>query len=267
MSASRRRVVVRIAGFIGIGLVAGVLSGLFGVGGGTIVVPLLVAVAAFSQRLASGTSSAAIIPIAAVGAVSYALAGHVDYLAAGLLAAGAVVGAQIGVRLLHRLRESVLRWIFVGFLLVVVVSLFIVIPAREADIEITGWSGAALVLTGLITGTASGLIGVGGGIIVVPAMILVFGASDLVAKGTSLLMMIPTSLSGTIGNIRRRNVDLVAGLSVGLAACATAPLGVLLAAALDPRVANILFAGFLVAIAVQLAVRAVRGWRARRGAE
>ena len=98
-------------------------------------------------------------------------------------------------------------------------------------------------------------------------MILVFGASDLVAKGTSLLMMIPTSLSGTIGNIRRRNVDLAAGLSVGLAACATAPLGVLLATALDPRIANILFAVFLVAIAVQLAVRAVRGRRARRGAE
>ncbi len=54
---------------------------------------------------------------------------------------------------------------------------------------------------------------------------LLFGTSDLVAKGTSLLMMIPTAVSGTVGNIRRRNVDLVAAALVGVAACTTTALG------------------------------------------
>jgi uncharacterized membrane protein YfcA len=252
--------------FAGIGLLSGFLSGLFGVGGGTVIVPLLVMLAAFGQKLASGTSSAAIIPTAAVGVVSYAVHGDVDWVAALLLAAGAVVGAQIGTRLLHRLSEPVLRWIFVGFLVVVMISLFFVIPSRDAELELTFWSGAALVATGLVTGVMSGLIGVGGGIIVVPVLILLFGASDLVAKGTSLLMMIPTTMSGTIGNLRHKNVDLVAGLGIGIAACLTTPLGAIVAGAVDPQVANLLFVIFLVILTIQMTQRAIRSSRGPKGA-
>lgn len=261
IDALRSRGPRAIATYAAIGLLSGFLSGLFGVGGGTIIVPLLVMLAAFGQKLASGTSSAAIMPTAAVGVISYAAHGDVDWLAALLLAAGAVVGAQIGTRLLHRLSEPFLRWFFVGFLVVVMISLFVIIPSRDAVLEIHFWSGAALVLTGLITGILSGLIGVGGGIVVVPVLILLFGASDLVAKGTSLLMMIPTTMSGTIGNIRHKNVDLVAGLGIGIAACATTPLGALVANAVDPQVANMLFVAFLVVLTVQMAQRAIRASR------
>ena len=250
-----------IATFAGAGLLAGFLSGLFGVGGGTVIVPILVVLAAFSQKLAAGTSSAAIIPVAAVGVISYAAQGAVDWVAALLISIGAVVGAQIGTLLLHRLSEPLLRWIFVGFLVVVMVSLFFVIPSRDAVIHLTFGSGAALILAGFVTGVLSGLIGVGGGIIVVPVLILLFGASDLVAKGTSLLMMIPTTISGTIGNIRHGNVDLVAGLVVGVAACLTAPLGAIVAAVVDPQLANILFVIFLVLITAQMTQRAIRASR------
>lgn len=250
-----------IATFVGVGLLSGFLSGLFGVGGGTVIVPLLVMLAAFGQKLASGTSSAAIMPTAAVGVIAYAVNGDVDWIAALLLAAGAVVGAQIGTRLLHRLSEPVLRWFFVGFLVVVMISLFIIVPSRDAELALTFWSGAALVLTGLATGVLSGLIGVGGGIVVVPVLILLFGASDLVAKGTSLLMMIPTTMSGTIGNIRHRNVDLVAGLFIGITACFMAPLGTLVANVIDPQLANILFVVFLGVITAQMAQRAIRASR------
>ncbi|GAA3654342.1 sulfite exporter TauE/SafE family protein [Microbacterium marinilacus] len=263
INALRNRGSRAILTFVAIGLLSGFLSGLFGVGGGTVIVPLLVMLAAFGQKLASGTSSAAIIPTAAVGVISYAVNGDVDWIAALLLAAGAVVGAQIGTRLLHRLSEPLLRWIFVGFLVVVMISLFIIVPSRDAELELTFWSAVALVFTGLITGIMSGLIGVGGGIIVVPVLILLFGASDLVAKGTSLLMMIPTTLSGTIGNIRHKNVDLAAGLCLGIAACVTTPLGAVVANAVDPQVANILFVIFLVVLTVQMTQRAIRA--SRRG--
>ncbi|MFP3468058.1 TSUP family transporter, partial [Leifsonia sp. SIMBA_070] len=78
-------------------------------------------------------------------------------------------------------------------------------------------TGIALVALGVVTGILSGLIGVGGGVIVVPAMMFLFGSSDLVAKGTSLLMMIPTTISGAIRNARNKNIDLVAAGTVGLA--------------------------------------------------
>lgn len=243
-----------------IGAAAGVLAGLFGVGGGTVIVPLLVLWCRFDQRLASGTSLAAIVPTAVVGVISYTVAGSVVWLPAALLAGGAVIGAQIGTWLLPRLPIQWLRWGFVAFLGVVIVNLFLVVPSRDAEISLTWLSALALVGVGLITGVVAGLLGVGGGLVVVPALILLFGASDLVAKGTSLLMMIPTALSGTLGNMRRNNVDLRAAGAVAVGACITTVGGTWLAVVLDPRIATPLFALFMAYIAVQLGMKA---WRAR----
>jgi uncharacterized membrane protein YfcA len=245
--------------FIGIGLGAGLLSGLFGVGGGTVIVPLLTILARFEHRLAAGTSLAAIVPIATVGVISYAARGSVAWIPALILAAAAVVGAQFGTWLLARLPVNVLRWAFVVFLAVVIVGLFFVIPSREAHLVLTVWSTLGLIATGLVTGLLSGLLGVGGGVIIVPTLMLGFGASDLVAKGTSLLMMIPTAVSGTFGNLRRRNVDLPAAACIGVAACTTTALGAWLASLIDPLAGNVLFALFVVFIAVQMALKALRG--------
>jgi uncharacterized membrane protein YfcA len=251
--------------FLCIGLAAGLLSGLFGVGGGTVIVPLLVLLLRFDQRLAAGTSLAAIVPTATVGVISYAVHGSVAWIPALILAAGAVGGAQIGTWLLPRLSQTVLRWCFVAFLVTVIVSLFLVVPSREAVLELNALTISGLVVLGVITGTLAGLLGVGGGVVVVPALMLLFGTSDLIAKGTSLLMMIPTAISGTVGNVRRRNVDLVGAALIGVAACTTTAVGAWIATLVDPFVGNVLFAAFLTFIAVQMAVRAVRGRRPRPG--
>jgi uncharacterized protein len=248
---------------VGIGLLAGLLSGLFGVGGGTVIVPLLVLILGFDQRLAAGTSLAAIVPTATVGVISYALNDSVAWIPALILAAGAVIGAQVGTWLLPRLSQTALRWAFVGFLVAVIVSLFIVLPSREGDLPVTWLTGPGLAVLGVITGILAGLLGVGGGIVVVPALMLLFGTSDLLARGTSLLMMIPTAISGTFGNLRRRNVDLLAAATIGLSACTTTALGAWLATITDPFVGTVLFAAFLVFISVQMAIRAVRGRRKR----
>ena len=79
----------------------------------------------------------------------------------------------------------------------------------------------------------------------VPALTVVFHASDLVARGSSLLAMFPGAISGTVGNMRRRNVDLLSGLVVGVFACLLAPVGTLAASALSPRANSLLFAGYL----------------------
>jgi uncharacterized protein len=241
---------------IGIGLFAGFLSGLFGIGGGIVIVPLLVLAAGFKRRLAAGTSLAAIVPAALVGVASYAALQHVDWIVALLLVIGSIVGAQVGAHLLHRLPVQAIRWAFIVFLAAVAMSLFFVIPSREATLELTPLSIAGLVLLGFITGVLSGLLGVGGGIVIVPMLILLFGQSDLVAKGTSLAMMIPTAISGTIGNLRRKNVDIPSALIVGLSACVTTALGAALSVALDPQLANIMFSVFLAALIVRLVVEA-----------
>lgn len=241
-----------------LGAATGLLSGLFGIGGGVVLVPMLVMILGFEQRLAAGTSVAAILPAAIIGGVGYALQGNVDWIAAVLLAVGVVIGAQIGSYLLSRVPTGFLRWMFMAFLLGVVISLWFVIPQRDAEIDITVLTGALLVLTGLITGVLSGLLGVGGGVVVVPVLMFFFGASDLIAKGTSLIMLIPGSISGTLGNVRRRNVDLRSAAVLGLAASVLSPLGSVIATHIPPFWSNVAFSILLAFILGQMLFKTLR---------
>lgn len=100
-----------------VGFVAGISSGLFGIGGGTVMVPMLVLAASFDQHRAHATSLGAGAFLAAAGGVTYAVAGDVDLVAGGLLAAGALVGAPLGARIMDRVPEARLKVAF-GALLV-----------------------------------------------------------------------------------------------------------------------------------------------------
>ena len=102
---------------IAIGLLAGFASGIFGVGGGTVMVPLLVFLVSFDQHRAHATSLAAGIFLGAAGGVAYAIAGDVDILVAVLLASGALVGAPLGARLMYAISGDRLKVAF-GVLLV-----------------------------------------------------------------------------------------------------------------------------------------------------
>ena len=241
-----------------VGLGAGFLSGMFGVGGGIIIVPALISIVGFSPRLAAGTSLLAIVPLATVGVFSYAVNGQVAWAAALLVAAGAMVGAQGGAWLLNRVSVFAIRISFGLFVIFSAVMLFVTVPSRGAMLQLDWLVAAELVLLGLATGVLSGLLGVGGGVIVVPAMMLLFGAPDLVAKGTSLLMMIPSALSGSAMNLRRQNVSVSAALIVGVPACFTTFLGSSVAQAISPELGNALFAAFLFFVAAQTIWKAFR---------
>ena len=241
-----------------LGALTGMLSGLFGIGGGVVLVPMMVIFLKFEQRLAAGTSVAAILPAAVVGGIGYAVQGNVDWIAALSLAVGVVVGAQIGSWLLSRVPTAFLRWAFMVFLAVVIVSLWFVVPQRDDAIQMSPLVAGLLVATGIITGILSGLLGVGGGIVVVPVLMFFFGSNDLVAKGTSLLMMIPGSISGTIGNMRRRNVDLRAAATLGIAASVFSPLGSIVATRIEPFWSNVTFSILLAIILTQMVVKALK---------
>lgn len=108
-----------------IGPIAGVASGLLGVGGGIVMVPLLVGVAKLTQHRAHATSLAAIIPIALVGAATFALAGEVDYAIAACLAGGSLFGAPVGARLMHKASDRMLKILFGALLVAVAVELLL----------------------------------------------------------------------------------------------------------------------------------------------
>src|SRR5215210_2336906 len=112
---------------IAIGVAGGVLSGLLGVGGGIVMVPLLVLWAGYAQRDAHAISLGAIIPISLAGVATYGVAGEVRVWYALALAVGAVAGARVGAGLLTKLDEHVLKLTFGLFL--VCVSVFMGIRA------------------------------------------------------------------------------------------------------------------------------------------
>src|SRR5690625_933538 len=138
----------------------------------------------YSTRIAAGTSLFAVVLPSLTGVLSYALEGNVNLLMAVLLAAGSIFGAPIGSWLLTVLPHRLVQWGFIAFIVAVIVSLFVVIPSRDAVVEINWLLGLGLVALGLFTGVMSGLLGIGGGVIIVPLLVVLFGSSDLVAKGT-----------------------------------------------------------------------------------
>ena len=206
----------RVLALLLVGLLGGTLSGAFGVGGGTIMVPLLIWLLGFDQRRAAATSLAAIVPAAISGAASYTVAGEIDLAAALLIArrrdrriahrhqAAAHAAARLAALAVRRVPRAgrdphVLRGAR---------------PRRGARAHPVDDRRAGR-CSGVVMGIAAGMFGVGGGVLAVPVLIAFFGVGDLVAKGTSLIAMIPTAATGTIANTRAGLVRLGDGLIVG----------------------------------------------------
>ncbi len=109
-------------------------------------------------------------------------------------------------------------------------------------------SPAEIVFTlaiGLVAGLVSGSLGVGGGAIMVPAMVLLLGVQESVAQGTSLLVILPTAISGVQAHYRRQNLDFQPAVWIGLLGAATAVAGAYLAVHADEQRLRQLFGAYL----------------------
>ena len=115
----------QLVGGFGIGLIAGVVSGYVGVGGGFIMVPLMCSWLGVSMRCASGTSLIAILILAIPGVIAQTALGNVNYLAGALLAIGSIPGAIIGARLTKRVPERTLRYAFAFLLFIAAIGLLV----------------------------------------------------------------------------------------------------------------------------------------------
>lgn len=224
---------------------------MFGVGGGILIVPGLIWVATMEQRRAHGTSLAAVLPIAVFGLVTYVANDHVNVGAAVALIAGSLIGTLLGTAWLARAPKRVLSLTFAALLAVSAARLMFEIDGSREH-ALTVGSAVALVVTGFVAGVLAGLLGIGGGVVMVPAMMLVLGLAPVVAKGTSLAVIVPTAIIGTWRNRRNLNVDVRAGTVIGLAGAGTAVVGGMIADRMHDHVSNVLFALLLMYMAVRL---------------
>lgn len=253
--------------FVAIGLVAGLFSGFFGVGGGIIMIPLLMIALRFDQRQASITSLTAIIPTATVAAITFLASGFVpwDQVAFGLiLALGSTVTAPLGSWALRTWNVQIVRWFFIALLAISAVIVFVTLPDRSIHLAWTVGTIIGLVILGFVMGFVAGLLGVGGGLIVVPVLIVVFGVSDLTAKALSLVAMVPTSISGTLGSHRAGLVNWRNGFAIGIPASCASPIGVWLAGVVPVDWAQPLLAALMLYAVTQMSVQAIVANRRER---
>lgn len=257
MSGSGERWRGTLAGFV-----AGLAGGLFGVGGGILLVPMLTGAFALTQHQAHGTSLAAIGATAIAGLAVYAAHGQVAWLTGAIMAVTSMLCARLGARLAARTSHAALARAFAVFLVLVALRMLWKAPAGAGAPALAGPAGAAAALgVGAAVGLLAGYMGVGGGILAVPAFTLLFGASQQVAQGTSLALILVTAPVGAIEHHRHGNVvpRIVPWLAAG--ALVGAPLASLLALRLPQSVLARGFAIFLVANAVHTWVRASRASR------
>jgi uncharacterized membrane protein YfcA len=195
------------------------------------------------------------------------VSGSVDWAVAGLLTLGGILGAVVGTHALRRIPERGLRVIFALFMLAAAAALpFEATAGSEAGPATAGseagpapvgvLSGVLLILLGAVAGALAGLLGVGGGIVMVPGLVLLAALPQAVAKGTSLVVIIPTALVGTARNLHREDVDVAVAAAVGAAGVVTSFGASLLSVRLDPVLSAVLFGTLLVAMAVRLLLAA-----------
>ncbi|HLQ65855.1 MAG TPA: sulfite exporter TauE/SafE family protein [Candidatus Limnocylindrales bacterium] len=244
-----------------LGAAAGASGGMMGVGGGTLLVPLLVYVMHEPQHDAQAVSLAFIVGTAAVAVIPYLASEHLDWRLAGVLAAGALPGVVWGARVSRRISALWLRRAFGVALLATALRLLIAPPAVAGAPVPWGWPAQAGL--GLTVGFLAGLLGIGGGTILVPALVLAQRIPQHVAQGVSLLLIIPVGIAGAAAHARSGSlpVRLLPGLLVGGA------LGGLAGGLLAQRIAgpslSRIFALFLLVVSFQMILGRPR---AREGA-
>ena len=211
-----------MAGF-SIGFLSGILGGLLGIGGAVVMIPLMVGFLKLGQHRAHGTSLVAVVFTGVSGAVYYALHAMTDLTAALLIVPTAMITASAGARFATALPEWKLKRSFGAFQITIACLLAAkpYLPQVSAVPDMSLWKAVVLLFTGVFTGFLSGMMGVGGGAIMVPALILLLGYGQHIAQGTSLVAMIPAGTAGCathwkLGNIQKELLPgLVAGAVVG----------------------------------------------------
>jgi uncharacterized membrane protein YfcA len=246
-----------------VGVLAGFLCGLFGVGGGVLIVPALVVLCRQGQRQAVATSLLAIGPLAVAGMVGYAAHRQVDPYLALPLVAGTVVGAWIGAALLRRVSPRVLRLVFSAAVLSAAIRLVVDPGVPVGDVRHELWRLAILVPIGTVVGILAGLTGIGGGAMMVPIMQLFFAVPAALAKGTSLLVILPTALLAGWRNLKAHLGSARDATWIGISGTAAALGASAISVRLPGLVADLLFGCFLIAVAVRTVWSDLWAWRTR----
>jgi uncharacterized membrane protein YfcA len=250
-------------GLLLIGLIAGVASGMFGIGGGVVIVPALTILLGFGLKAAVGTSLAALLlPVSIFAVIAYYRAGKLRISTAAWIAGGLVFGATVGAQIALSLDTKSLQRLY-GIFLLYMAWRFAeprkwwaeyqgngapqVTPEVEAQVQ---WY--ILLIVGLGAGVLSGMFGIGGGVIIVPALVALLHFDQKQAVGTSLAaLLLPVSLGAVISYYQSGLLDLAVALFVALGLVGGAFAGAKIALSLPSVTVKRLYGIFLLLVGLR----------------
>ncbi len=228
------------------------LSGLLGVGGGVIFVPLLTYLTKIDFKTNTGISSLAVVFVASASSLTYIFndfnKGSNLILATLVIISGGVVGGYLGSKLTPRINTKVLVRIF-SLLLIATAYRMIFSTSVNAIYENNLF---LYFLVGFVSGIGSGLLGIGGGIIRIPMFILLGGFEQIIAQGISLITTVPTALTAAITKIRKNKDSVKNGLYVGIFGITGSVIGGNFVFNISESILNISFGIFLIFVSINM---------------
>lgn len=237
--------------FLG-GLFSGILAGLLGIGGGSILVPMLVTWG-YTPIQSVATSSLAILITAISGSIQNWRMGYINFKRVILLGFPALITAQIGVLLANRIFSG---YLLIGFGLLLLLNIYLVELRKQLTKKQTNQQildpVVSRILTGGAAGILAGLFGVGGGVIMVPLQMLLLGEPIKVAIQTSLGVIVITAISATIGHAVSGNILFTQGLILGFGGLLGAQISTRFLPKLPDRVITFIFRFILAILSVYM---------------
>ena len=256
-----------------VGVLIGIASGLLGIGGGTVMVPIFRLAFGMSATMSTATSLFAIIPTSISGAISH-VKGKTCIPALGIAAGlGGACMSPIGVWLAQLSPDWLVMLaaaLIIGYSAInMFKKAFKLRPAGQLAAEADAAAptaddsslsrkqllqGAAI---GLVAGLASGYVGVGGGFIMVPLMLSIIGIPMRKASGTSLIAVMILAIPGVIEQGIIGNINYLAGIAIVIGTIPGAVIGARLVTKVPERTLRLLFGCFLIVAAVMLVLNEV----------
>lgn len=237
-----------IALTIALAVFVGIALGLLGGGGSILTVPLLAYVAGMDAKQAIATSLLVVGVTSAVGAVSHARAGRVQWRTGLIFGGAGMAGAYLGGVLARFIPGTVL---LIGFALMMIATAIAMLRGRKNVVssDIAHRMPVPKILAeGLLVGLVTGLVGAGGGFLVVPALALLGGLPMPVAVGTSLVVIAMKSFAGLGGYLSSVHIDWTVALAVTAAAVVGALIGARVTAKVNPEALRKAFGWFVLAM-------------------
>ncbi|MGE3475492.1 MAG: sulfite exporter TauE/SafE family protein [Rhodospirillaceae bacterium] len=273
---------------LGMGGIVGLLSGLFGVGGGFLMTPLLIFIGV-PPTVAVGTQSVQIVASSVSGMLAHMRRNNVDFLMGGVLTAGGLIGSSLGVYLFNILKSTghidltislgyvVFLGVVGGFMLMESLpgalkkrpvaqalaargpgrhiwmhGLPFKIRFRRSKLYISALLPAGI---GFLVGLLVAMMGVGGGFLIVPAMIYLLGMPTQVVIGTSLFQItFVTAITALLQAIVNQSVDVVLALLLLVIAVISAQIGARLSGKVKGEQLRVMLAGMVLLVAISLAI-------------